>query len=529
MEQLSQYSQDQQITLSSRHGSPVDTLPPQTQQEKIIFTPLHNSLQEYNLLSLKNKLKLQKFYTERLLQSGRNNLQNTLDMAKRDNLQGAMLNWYLQEDIKNFLGEYAGAVQETRIPYEWKVDTKEIYQGTFNVTDMLKKSAEKDKNDGLLTERTIAENTGFTTAMEMLMTSDAKAVLFLSPPKIADYSFANLLVKKGGSKVENILMRYDEKHGTVEKSREILKSLGIVEPNPNTLINDITFLKNPIALFQTQEGESIIEKTQKTVGYTQEKKSFSDKFFLGLSIELADIIREYTESMQKDSQTGIPSKKSEELLAFIFMQSLELNKNIKLGLQKEVDNIQQKYPTKRTYSQSSSSLISSSFSMQINASDCDRGGFSPSVARDMQGGRFAPNNMMIGNLESLRWEVSLNPQIMVMYPHLIRFHPDYRIDGYEKNGYKLHASYTCNGGKVHLGGVQFTGNESLEEKIKKYDMRLNPGKYGLTLHGEDRIKDGICACCGQDLSCGAREQLAKLRRQLILDKKQEIALKDSQE
>jgi hypothetical protein len=497
----------------------------QYDNKNLVRLPDINLLDSFNNLEKTELDRLTTYYQDKLLGEGRNNLQATLDMIKRDELKGGALEWYLNADIKNFLGEYSGAVHKTVIPYAYDHKTGDIMQGSYNVTNMLIKSEEEDKKNGLLTERTKAENEGFLSAMKELNTTDATAVLFLSPPKIADYSFANLLIKKSDGTIENILIRYDEKQGLLDKSRSILKKLGVVYPSPEELTTDTMFLRRHVAFHN--KTDEVVSSVVDAIGYNQNTLLYSDKFFHKLDTTLKDTISTYTKSLQEDQLLGKVSARSEQLLSYIFLLSLSLAEEVKKEVNEHANELREKITSRSdvfsssTLSTNVSGALYTNMSSSIASSDCDRGGFSPNMMMDMMGGRFAPTNMM-GGMMDMYTLVAINPYIVALYPTLVRFHMSYRGETETR-----FSSFACSGGRIHDGGLKAKPVESmrLEEKIAFANSRLN--QKSESGYSSVEIKNGICQCgCNQDLSCGMRENMAKWKKELQNRQEKEQSLQN---
>lgn len=128
--------------------------------------------------------------------------------------------YYLEENVKRFLGEFVGKVPYTTVPYTLKPNG--LHYAGMHMIDSYENTAD------LGGERENAELEGFRKIEKVFKEdywSEQPTGVWISPPKIADYGFVFVLVPQKNREVKEYVLRYEEKKGELIKSRSIAEKI----------------------------------------------------------------------------------------------------------------------------------------------------------------------------------------------------------------------------------------------------------------------------------------------------------------
>lgn len=203
--------------------------------------------------------------------------------------------YYLEENVKRFIGEFVGKVPYTTIPYTLKPDGFDY--GGIHVMDTYRKAAELGK------DREKAETDGFGKIENEFLKHYGGATptaVWISPPKIADYGFVFLLTPQENGRVKEYVLRYEEKKGEIKRSQEISNHI-----DPHAFFNFKStdeFLNNPAFIYSSFPQDTL-QGLLKTVGVSQAKINQSLRFEQEIDKRLSSWIKAYSAIMINLSET----------------------------------------------------------------------------------------------------------------------------------------------------------------------------------------------------------------------------------
>ncbi|MBI4973656.1 hypothetical protein HZC27_03545 [Candidatus Roizmanbacteria bacterium] len=203
--------------------------------------------------------------------------------------------YYLEENVKRFIGEFVGKVPYTTVPYTINPDGFDY--GGMHVMDTYRKAAQLGE------DREKAETDGFG-RIESEFIKHYKGIsptaVWISPPKIADYGFVFLLTPQGNGNVKEYVLRYEEKRGELIRSKEIASNI-----DPHTFFDIKStneFLHTPTFIYSSSPQDSL-QALLKTVGVSQAKINQSLRFEREIDKRLSSWIRAYSTIMINLSET----------------------------------------------------------------------------------------------------------------------------------------------------------------------------------------------------------------------------------
>lgn len=150
--------------------------------------------------------------------------------------------FYLQENVMKFLGEFVGEVPYTKISYLLKPGVLEF--GGINIARVYQEAAEFAGTGS----REDIDWQGFQKIQHQFVEGEDNIAYWVSPPKIADYSFT-FIMAKNGQRVDEYMLRFDETRGKLDKSNQIQKML-----TGQTYEKTEDFIKNPTTYFSPNVG-----------------------------------------------------------------------------------------------------------------------------------------------------------------------------------------------------------------------------------------------------------------------------------
>lgn len=203
--------------------------------------------------------------------------------------------YYLEENVKRFIGEFVGKVPYTTIPYTLKSDG--FNYGGMHVMDTYREAARLGNN------REKAETDGFGKIENEFLKHYGGATptaVWVSPPKIADYGFVFLLTPQENGRVKEYVLRYEEKRGEIKRSQEIANHI-----DPRAFFHfksTDAFLKNPTFIYSSFPQDTL-QGLLKTVGVSQAKINQSLRFEQEIDKRLSSWIKAYSAIMINLSET----------------------------------------------------------------------------------------------------------------------------------------------------------------------------------------------------------------------------------
>ena len=220
-------------------------------------------------------------------------IHNEIEFLKKiDSLPSEKKQFYLQENIKRFLGEFVGKVPYTTIPYD--VDKNGISFAGIYVMDSYRKAAE----NGSLREQ--AETAGFqnieATYVQSLKDAEALPIgAWISPPKTADYGFVFVFIPDGNGKIKEYILRYPERLTALEKSKDLYS---LLSPATSVPQDSNEFLTQPLFDRSNQKSPDILQSVMKEVGINERKIQESKLFEQTINSTLGKWIDSYTSLIQ---------------------------------------------------------------------------------------------------------------------------------------------------------------------------------------------------------------------------------------
>lgn len=253
------------------------------------------------------------------------NLDNEVKFIQEANLSSLeQQTYYLNENVKRFLGEFVGKVPYTTIPYE--LDAKGFSYAGMYVMDSYKKAAKLSNNP-----REKAEAVGFQIIQDKLssMTHENPTIAYwISPPKIADYGFIFVLAKEKSGHVKEYILRYDEKIGDLTTSNHLLTG---IDSSMNELAHPDDFLLVPL-FGRKEDGTPVdIDVVMRMLHIDEEKIARSHHFENQVDALLSPWINEYSRRVIALSNVDITSE--------LYRQEVEQTKILLMSIYHQAEQI----------------------------------------------------------------------------------------------------------------------------------------------------------------------------------------------
>lgn len=245
-------------------------------------------------------------------------------LRKTEGLSHERKKYYIEENVKRFLGEFVGKVPYTTIPYE--IDEKGFSYADMHVMDSYNNAS------ALGEERERAENDGFA-QIEAEMIQSLRSPLelqttafWISPPKIADYGFVFVMKPEGNGKVKEYILRYPEKQTDLSLSAQLFQAMsqdGTAPPNTNA------FLRSPLFGKRGRAFDQDMSQIMRIVGISDGEIIQSQWFERAVEQNLGTWIAQFADSVIDASRSS--NHLAEEtiiqcklLLLSIYQQAKEL-------------------------------------------------------------------------------------------------------------------------------------------------------------------------------------------------------------
>ncbi len=246
-------------------------------------------------------------------------------LKKAENLSLSKKTYYVEENVKRFLGEFVGKIPYTTIPYE--VDGEGFSYAGLHVMDSYRTAAR------LGGEREKAETNGFEQIeQEFKKGSGDTSAFWVSPPKIADYGFVFVLEKDNQGFVKEYILRYPEKRGELTKSSRLFSNISAQDSSP---LSTDEYLLHPIFGKHVDKKENV-EEVMRLIGIDEEKIQFSRQFEQSVDARLGIWIRKYSEIMC--------SLAAFDPHSFLYQQGLIEAKKILLTIYQNAEEIRDEKP-----------------------------------------------------------------------------------------------------------------------------------------------------------------------------------------
>ncbi len=318
-------------------------------------------------------------------------LENEVDFLKKaEELPLSKKEYYVQENVRRFLGEFVGKVPYTTIPYE--INRYGFSYAGLPVMDSYRTAAR------LGGEREKAEIDGFEQIEQKFRKNDEDTSAFwISPPKTADYGFIFVLEKDSGGKVKEYVLRYAEKKDEVKKSAELFSRISPDTPLPE---NTDSYLRSPLFGKQKNRQENL-DAVMRIIGIDEERIASSHMFEQSIDSKLGIWIHKYSEIVCSLSRLNPRS--------FLYEQGLIEAKKILLSIYQKAEEIKEEQtaqPYVGTYSckeelLGQETLYERVIILQNNTSSLPKtlGGSCPSIREDNSlDNNFLSNSDMLKSL-----------------------------------------------------------------------------------------------------------------------------------
>lgn len=218
---------------------------------------------------------------------------NEIEFLKKENqLTVERQQYYVEENVKRFLGEFVGKVPYTTIPYE--IDSEGFTYASMHVMGSYENAAR------LGGQRERAEVEGFQKIESAMVQSLHKqpelqsTAFWISPPKIADYGFVFVMKPEENGRIKEYILRYPEKQTDLTKSSHLFR---LIDPSVHLPENTDEFLRSP--LFGTKGGDfsQDLHAIMSSIGITQEVIDRSRYFEDQIDKKLGSWITQYAKSV----------------------------------------------------------------------------------------------------------------------------------------------------------------------------------------------------------------------------------------
>ncbi len=245
-------------------------------------------------------------------------------LRKAEGLSHERKKYYIEENVKRFLGEFVGKVPYTTIPYE--IDAKGFSYADMHVMDSYNNAS------ALGGERERAENDGFAQIeAEMIQSLHSPLELqttafWISPPKIADYGFVFVMKPEGNGKVKEYILRYPEKQTDLSLSTQLFQTISqdsFAPPDTNA------FLRSPLFGKRRYSFNQDLNQIMQIIGISDSEIIKSQRFERAVEQNLGTWIAQFADLIIDVSRS--PNHLAEEttiqcklLLLSIYQQAKEL-------------------------------------------------------------------------------------------------------------------------------------------------------------------------------------------------------------
>ncbi len=234
--------------------------------------------------------------------------------------------FYVEENVKRYLGEFVGKIPYTTIRYE--MDEAGFTFAGMHVMDSYRKAAEMSQRS-----RERAEVTGFQIIEDALLgrgkeQNPPNTAYWISPPKDWSYGFIFVLKKDRDGKIAESILRYPENQGEFVQSNALMR---VLQPNSPEMQNSDNFLLAPQFGIEHQNGHGDLDRIMRSIGIDEEKIGQSHYFEEQVEKTLGSWIREYAKRVidlskkdQRDIDYGWQIEQAEILLLSVYQQAQDI-------------------------------------------------------------------------------------------------------------------------------------------------------------------------------------------------------------
>ena len=232
-----------------------------------------------------------------------------------DHLSEAEKRFYLRENVKRFLGEFAGRVPYTKISYLLTSDGLEFggmpVSGTYRQTALLAGPNSREADEWV----------GFDRVQQKLLAGSTSETE-ISPPKIADYGFAMHFQRDSSGRVDEYILRYPEKMGDISMSKRILHSI-----NPNLDYQTTgNFIRNPVST-HSDNPRYALNRVLAVIGIADDEIQKSTRFEQAVNEKLSLWVDDYVDCVANGDVLN-----AELLLTAIFNRARAIKKSLEFSL-----------------------------------------------------------------------------------------------------------------------------------------------------------------------------------------------------
>lgn len=231
-------------------------------------------------------------------------------LQKLSHLTPELQQYYIKENLLSYFEEFAAEIKVKKLSGVIK-DTGEMEMVGTNVTDMYTHSAEL-AGKGSREDR---ERQGLNTIVKGLQEGNNRAVL-TSPPKFADYGFVFAFIadeydaKLQGRPFRELLLRYDEDLGSIERSKDIYNAIrtntGVASTESNIFQTSEDFLDNPIVY--SHEGTNDLHDLYQLLNISDQDIEKSEEFRKQLQPYVQPMMEEYSNLLRQMSLFDLHNK-----------------------------------------------------------------------------------------------------------------------------------------------------------------------------------------------------------------------------
>jgi len=254
-------------------------------------------------------------------------VKNEFDFLKSaDELTPEGQTFYVEENVKRYLGEFVGKIPYTTIRYE--MDDGGFTFAGMHVMDSYKKAAEMSHRS-----REQAEVAGFQIIEDTLLNKGKEqhppnAAYWISPPKDWSYGFIFILKKDKGGRITESILRYPENQGEFVRSNALMQ---VFQPNSPEIQNSDDFLFSPQFGFEEQNSHGDLDRIMQCIGIDEEKITQSHYFEERIEKTLSSWIHEYAKRIiqlstkdRMDIDYDWQTEQAEILLLSIYQQAQDI-------------------------------------------------------------------------------------------------------------------------------------------------------------------------------------------------------------
>jgi len=239
---------------------------------------------------------------------------NEIEFARNAQLPAEDANFYIEDNVRRFLGEFAGQVPYTNLAYKMK-DGAFSYRGV-DLTPSYERTAQNS-------DRELDEYIGYS-RIQKAFAQGASSAIWISPPKTADYGFVFYFSRdeENPDQIREHVLRYSERQGDLSTSKNMLKKVYGKNEDSLGYITDRDFLRKPVIGTGDVHTTEDLQIIMSAVGINKEKVDESLRFEKRVQKELTSWISLYSSAVLSGDIDS-----AEKLLLAIYNRAYDTHSN----------------------------------------------------------------------------------------------------------------------------------------------------------------------------------------------------------